>query len=353
MTAHSTMACNPGSVLTSSTLQHYRLLNLLGRGGVGEVFEALHIDSGRRVAIKLLHPLAATIASDCNMPSTHLMRRACLVQNHRQQFARELRLCAQVKHPNIVPLLDQGLAGNDRCFAVFALLPGQTLKELLIQKGVLTPLETGVVMRQVLAALVGLHTQGIAHRDLKPQNIMVNCISTNTQVTLFDFGIAAMLPEWINAHEPHQPPDMNLSLTNACLCSPAYSAPEQLRGTVPSTKADLYAWGLLLLECLTGQATMYGHNVAEICQKQLCSDEVQIPPGLQSHPLATLLRRVLHKEPLRREANAEVLYRDLLQIDWLDIATDLRVIRPGRLNVDCGGLTQSCEWDGVQNGMLG
>lgn len=340
------MIGNPDSVLVSSTQQRYRLLNLLGQGGAGAVFKALHIDTGRMVAIKLLHPLAATEASERHMPDVHP------AEVHRRQFARELRLCARAQHPNVVVLLDQGLADNGRSFAVFALLPGLTLKELLIQKSALTPQETGDVMGQVLAALVGMHTQSIVHRDLKPQNIMVNRIGANTQVTLFDFGVAAMLPECPDAYRPHQQPSY-LYAPNACLCSPAYSAPEQLRGAAPSTKVDLYAWGLLLLECLTGQAAVCGHNVAEICRKQLCNDDVQIPRGLQNHPLAALLRRVLHKSPLLREASANALLRDFLRIDWLDITGDLRVIRPGRHDVDCGGLTQPCEWGRAQNGAVG
>lgn len=330
MMQHTTI-CAPGGVFTSQSRQRYRLLHLLGQGGVGQVFEAAHIDSGQKVAIKLLHPPSEAEAS--NTPDEIFMF------IHRLQLAHELRLCAQVRHPNIVPVLDHGFAGNGFGFAVFALLPGLTLKERLIQKGALTPQESGEVMGQVLAALVGLHESGIVHRDLKPQNIMLNRIGTGTQVTLFDFGIAATLPGRADA----QSADMSLPGSNACLCSPAYSAPEQLRGAAPSTKADLYAWGLLLLECLTGQAAVRGHSVAEICHKQLCN-EIRIPPGLQHHPLGALLRRVLHKDPLLREADAKVLYRDLLQIDWLNIALDLQEARTGRFNADCCGLTQPCEW---------
>jgi len=318
-------------VLLSTNQQRYRLLTVLGHGGAGTVFEAMHINSGQRVAIKLLHPLAANDA--CH-------NRAQRNQSHSQQFARELSICAQAQHFNIVSLLDQGMTSSGQSFAVFTLLPGLTLKELLIQKGAFTAQESGEVMMQVLSALVSLHAKGIIHRDLKPQNIMVNRNGKNTHVTLFDFGIAAMLSCWPDT----QSPDRITSPNNACLCSPAYCAPEQLRGESPSTKVDLYAWGLMLLECLTGQAAVSGHNVTEICQQQLCDIEIQIPVKLQNNGLAALLLRVLHKDPSLREGSTQKLYQDMLQIDWSEITSNLRGTAPSRLDVDCGGETQPCVW---------
>jgi serine/threonine protein kinase len=321
-----------GSLLTSVTQQHYRLLHLLGQGGGGSVFEALQIASGKLVALKLMH--------------------AGTDHRHDQVFAREMHVCMQLQHLNIAALLDQGQAGNGQWFAVFELVPGQTLKERLIQQGALPPLEAGAIMAQVLTALVGIHANGIAHCDLRPENIMLSPpppirlatghVADNTayrahaaysmRVTLLDFGLAAALPGW-PAHGEHNahdaPPVTDRHPPGTCLCSPAYSAPEQLRGAQASTKVDLYAWGLLLLECLTGQAAVCGHNVAEIFHRQLASDDVPIPAPLRTHPLANLLRRVLHKDAAFREASASALQRDFLQIDLSDITINLQAARRG------------------------
>jgi serine/threonine protein kinase len=317
------------------TQQRYHLLYLLDQGGAGQVFKALHLNNGQPVALKLWHPLTVAIDNQPFTPNTHFIQHT--------QFTKEIRLCSQLQHPTIVTLLHQGQADNGQYFAVFELLPGLTLKELLIQKDALTVVETGEIMAQVLSALAWMHSQGIAHCDLKPQNIMVNHVGKNTQVTLLDFGNAAVLDK----HGSSQFLDIDTLPSDSCLCSPAYSAPEQLRRALPSTQFDLYAWGLIFLECLTGQIVMRGHNVAEICQQQWSADEVPLPVGLLGQPLATLLRRVLHKEPWLREASACVLLRDFLPIDLLGIVGDFRGVKSGRRSdADGVAVTQACFVEG-------
>lgn len=282
----------------------YRLLRLLGEGGAGAVYQARQQSTGRIVALKVLQQKVEATAGS----SQRLLER----------FERETRLCAQLHHPHIVQLLDKGQTPDQQLFAVFEYVPGTTLKDWLLQKGALSAPEAGELMGQVLDALACAHAQGIAHRDLKPQNIMVSNASRRPQVKVLDFGIATFIPE-------RQSPDCrNLTLTQETMCSPSYSAPEQLRGEPPTVKIDLYAWGLLMIECLTGQAAIAGSTVAEIFHKQLSSMEVPLPAALAGHPLGELLHKVLRKNPLERAGNAAALYDELQRINLGNIVGDLR-----------------------------
>jgi TOMM system kinase/cyclase fusion protein len=280
-------------------IPEYRLLHLLGEGGGGSVFKAQQISTGQTVALKLLR------ATD--------VRQGRMVA----RFERETRLCAQLHHPHIVTLLDKGQAANRQLFAVFEYVPGETLKDLLIRKGALPALEAGDLMGQVLDALACAHAQGIAHRDLKPQNIMISATGTRRHVKVLDFGIAAFIPERQKADY------RNLTMTSEMMCSPSYSAPEHLRGEPPTVKIDLYAWGLLFIECLTGRPAIEGITLADIFHQQLSSGEVPLPPALVGHPLADLLRRALRKNPQERAESAAALYLDFQKINLANIVGDL------------------------------
>jgi TOMM system kinase/cyclase fusion protein len=288
----------------------YTILGFLGEGGAGSVFKASQASTGQSVAIKMMHQNSA-ISPD--QSQRQLMR-----------FERETLLCAQMNHPHIVKLLDKGYANNGQLFAVFEYVPGETLKDRITRIGALGANESGELMGQILDALACAHEQGIAHRDLKPQNIMISSAGTRLHAKILDFGIAAMIGERQMANY------RNLTMTEEMICSPSYSAPEHLRGEPPSVKIDLYAWGLLFLECLTGRPAIEGSSLADIFHQQLSSQEVALPPGLIGHPLADLLRRVLRKKPQERAAHAHLLYQDFQKINLSNIVGDLSV---SRLNV--------------------
>ncbi len=310
------------ALASDMTLHGYSLLRLLGKGGAGAVFEARQISTGQTVAIKLLHHDSA---EQQNSDASDALRKQRLVA----RFERETHLCAQLHHPHIVMLLDKGQtsAGNpensQQLFAVFEYVPGETLKDLLIRNGALSALAAGELMGQVLDALACAHAQGIAHRDLKPQNIMISTTGTRMHVKVLDFGIAAFIPE-------RQKVDYrNLTMTSEMMCSPSYSAPEHLRGEPPTIKTDLYAWGLLFLECLTGRPAIEGITLADIFHQQLNSTEVPLPPALVGHPLAELLRRALRKDPRERAESAAILYQDFQRIHLGNIVGNLSSSRDG------------------------
>lgn len=301
---------------TDVAINGYHLMSLLGHGGSSSVFKAQQISTGQTVAIKLLHH---TNDSDHALSTLRI-----------ESFKREIQLCAQIHHPHIVRLLDQGLTNIKKkkpsssslkpslFYAVFEFIPGETLKEFLLKKGALQPIAAVNLMAEVLDALICIHAQGIVHRDLKPQNIMITNTGIRSHVKILDFGIATSIPV---RHE-----DIFLKgLENTeTMCSPAYSAPEQLRGEKPTLQTDLYAWGLLFIECLTGKPAIEGNNLTELFHRQLSDEEIIIPTALREHPLGVLLQRVLKKKVDERIAHANTLFEELQRIDFSNNPLNLK-----------------------------
>ncbi|NML16906.1 TOMM system kinase/cyclase fusion protein [Azohydromonas caseinilytica] len=258
----------------------YALLERLGEGASGVVYKARQHSTGQWVAIKFLN---ASPGAD-----------AATRERRRARFARETRLCAQLHHPHIVRLLDQGQTEREELFAVFEFVPGQTLRDLLLHHGPLSAPQAGELMGQVLDALVEAHAQGIVHRDLKPLNIMVTRRGERMHAKVLDFGIGTLAAELGAAASGE------LTLSAETVGTPRYSAPEQLRGEPPTVKSDLYAWGLMLVECLTGSPAVRGQTLAEVYHEHLSPNELPLPTGLLGHPLGELLRRVLSKQARER-----------------------------------------------------
>ncbi len=265
----------------------YRLGARLGEGGSGTVFQATRIDTGQTVAVKLMREESS------HTPAGR--------QRARARFVLEQRLCERLHHPNVVALLDHGETLDGQLFAVFEFVPGRTLRDVLAAEGALSAVTTGVLMAQVLEGLAAAHRQGVVHRDLKPQNVMVTMIDGAPRAKILDFGIGALLAD------AGRTDGRTLAQTTEVLGSPQYCAPEQLRNEKPTIRTDLYAWGLLVIECLTGQAVIQGASVADILYQQLDPVDVALPPAIAAHPLGTVLRRALNKDPRRRARSASEL----------------------------------------------
>ncbi|MXN79513.1 TOMM system kinase/cyclase fusion protein [Burkholderia sp. 4701] len=267
--------------------RRYRLGPLLGEGGNGVVFRATCGDTGQDVAIKLMRDDAARATAE------RARRRA--------RFQHETHLCEALRHPNIVALLDKGEAPDGRLFAVFEFVEGRTLRDWLAAQGPLSAVDTGRLMTEVLDALAAAHRRGIVHRDLKPQNIMIAMADGEPHAKLLDFGIGELLPgsEDLARQTSTQATEV--------LGSPQYCAPEQLRNEAPTPRSDLYAWGLVVIECLTGDVVMHGASVADILYQHLSPVDIALPPSIASHPLGSVLRRALNKNPEQRAASADEL----------------------------------------------
>jgi TOMM system kinase/cyclase fusion protein len=262
----------------------YRIESQIDAGGFGDVFRAVQESTGQLVAVKVLRPRHGK-----NAPS---------LERQVARFQREMKVCAELHHAHIVRLIDSGETEAGVLFSVFEFVPGVTLADFLRERGGMTVRMTIELMSQVLDALICAHGKGIVHRDLKPQNIMVSTTGSRPQTTVLDFGISAfvegaLLDEY-----------KSLTLTREILGTPAYAAPEQLRGATASVKSDLYAWGLIFAECLLGRRVFDSPTPLEMVHNQLSSDPVPLPAQLQAHWLGNILRWVLEKDVARRAGDA-------------------------------------------------
>jgi TOMM system kinase/cyclase fusion protein len=262
----------------------YEIVGELGAGSFGRV-------TGQSVAIKLLERLEATASSS---------GRAA------ERFRRETQICAGLSHPNIVRLIDAGETDTGRLYAVFEHVPGDTLATTLEREGALDVGEALRLMAQVLEALAAAHAQGIVHRDLKPANLMLSDAGVRRSALILDFGLGGVADGWKRKEW------QTLTQTREFLGTPLYAAPEQLRGEPATPRSDLYAWGLILLECLTGRHPFSEQGPAE--RLLTGGGTVEIPEWLHGHPLGELLAAVTACNPETRDVSVEMLIGTLDQV---------------------------------------
>jgi TOMM system kinase/cyclase fusion protein len=272
----------PGTVFQ----ERYEILSRLGEGGFGQVFRARQLVTNHEVAVKVLRALHTT------------------EEHHVARFQREMELCAQLHHPNIVRLMDSGRVEPDLLYTVFEYVPGRTLADVLAAEGALPAWEAAHLMLQVLDALGCAHKQSVVHRDLKPQNVMVTHTGVRRNALVLDFGLGTFSRDSEQEVTP-------ITRTREMLGTPAYAAPEQLRGEPVTERADLYSWGLIFLECLTGRRVVEGATLQQVLYKQIGVEPVEIPAWLEPHRLGRLLRKVTNKDANARDVTAESVLREL------------------------------------------
>lgn len=283
--------------------REYDIRERIGQGGFGAVYRGVHRRTHQEVALKVLRPVV-------NGGYRQMRSRVA-------RFEREAELCANLNHPNIVRLLDRGKLGREQCYAVFELVPGETLRERLLRKRVLPALEAAEIMAQALDAVACAQAQGIVHRDLKPENIMVTDTGRRLHVKVLDFGIGTLTLEARDRRFRH------LTESRETLGTPLYSAPEQLRGEAPTTRSDLYSWALVMLECLIGRPPVEGATLAQVYHQHLSSLEIPLPAPLARHSLGELLRRLLRKNPMARPADANQVYKEFQALHLANLVGDL------------------------------
>ena len=270
----------------------YELLELIGKGGFGSIYRARQIATDQEVAVKVLQ-----LRQESGAPP---------VSRQIERFRLEMQLCAKLYHPNIVRLLDFGQLGDNELFTVFEYVPGINLAEVLARERTLEYQEAIYLMSQVLDALHCAHNQNVVHRDLKPANIMITSTGARRNAMIVDFGIGKLI------HDEALQSDLSrLTATYELIGTPAYAAPEQLRGEVPTTRSDLYAWGLVMLECLSGELVLKGKTPYETIQNQLSDTLVPIPQLLINHPLGVILQRATTKNVAQRKVSASSLLQEL------------------------------------------
>jgi serine/threonine-protein kinase len=260
----------------------YRVVRLLGDGGMGSVYEAEHLQLGSRVAIKVLHP--------------ELVRRPGLVE----RLLREARVAAQIRGPHVVQVFDVDRTPEGDAYIVMELLQGEPLSRLLERERALpVPVACGYA-DQILLALEAAHAIGVVHRDLKPDNVFVTPAPPGPPVLkLIDFGIAKALPT-----DPGQRP---LTAMGSTMGTVEYMAPEQARSAADvDARADLYAVGVMLFEMLAGALPVTGDDamvVALRVERGEVAPLEQLAPGTPE-ALCAVVRRAMAPRPDQRFAGA-------------------------------------------------
>jgi serine/threonine protein kinase len=259
--------------MIGSKLAHYEITSHLGTGGMGEVYQATDSKLGRSVAIKLL-PEAFSYDND-----------------RVARFDREARMLASLNHPHIAGIYGLEESG-ERKFLVMELVEGETLAER-IKRGPIPVEESLQIAMQICEALEAAHEKGIIHRDLKPANIK---ITPQGNVKVLDFGLARVIGVE-SAHQSNAPTKMTASIPGSLLGTAAYMAPEQARGENAERVSDVWAFGCVLYELLTGHPVFEGATIGEIL-----AGVFKVEPNWQRLPAETpdgirrLLRRCLQKD---------------------------------------------------------
>jgi serine/threonine protein kinase len=274
--------------MSGKTIAQYRLLEELGRGGMGSVFKAVDTQLDRTVVVKVL------------------LDERVNDEESRRRFLREARLASALDHPNICTIFEvQHVDG--RSFIAMQFVEGKTLKAAIARRPLPTPSLLSIAL-QVADALTMAHDRGIIHRDIKPQNIM---ITPRGQVKVLDFGLAKGLS--VPGSRDAEP---DLTEAGSPLGTPSYMAPEQIRGERVDRRADIFAFGALLYEMATGGKAFSGkypvdvlHAVCNTEPPPIAAANRDAPPGLQA-----IVDRALAKEPHRRYASMSDLLSDLKAI---------------------------------------
>ncbi|AUX40495.1 uncharacterized protein SOCE26_018960 [Sorangium cellulosum] len=270
----------------------YEILSLLRETSLATTYKGRQLATGQPIVLKVVRLAEDGISAD--------MARRC-----RARFLRNVRLCARLHHPNIVRLIDSGQTGERQLYVVFEFVPGMSLAELLSAQGALEPQEACQLMLQVLSALDYAHQHGIVHGDLRPAHVMIVPSGQRRDALVCDFGFGAVAADVRAARDVARASGVDL------VGSQVYLAPEQRRGFPPTARSDLYTWGLVALECLTGRRVG-----CEVCSNggalpPESREPTRMPPALLEHPLGALLRRVTVEDVAARDVTAGGLLREL------------------------------------------
>lgn len=257
----------------------YEILQMLGRGGMGAVYKARDKELDRIVALKLIRPELAR--------SPEILRR----------FKQELILARQVTHKNVIRIFDLGHADGIK-FITMEFVEGQDLRALLLERGKFPPDEAARIMFQICRALEAAHAERVIHRDLKPQNIMLD---RNGRVYVMDFGIAR------SAYLP------GMTQTGALIGTPEYMSPEQARGEDLDERSDIFSLGVIFYELLTGKSPYASDTPLSTLWKRM--QEPARPPSQLEPSLPAALNAVVVKaleiEPAERFGSAREMAQQL------------------------------------------
>ncbi|MGC9945160.1 MAG: protein kinase [Bryobacteraceae bacterium] len=269
--------------------QRFRIIRFIGRGGMGEVYEAEDLELHERVALKTVRP---AIAAD---------------EKSLEALKREIHNARKVTHPNVNRIFDlernrQPGGGEVACLTM-ELLEGETLAERLQRVGRMTPSEAWPLVEQMAAGLTAAHAAGIVHRDFKPGNVML-VDTPNRRAVITDFGLSRAVDGAADTRAASGAP--STALASGALGTPSYMAPEQLEGGSVTAAADIYAFGVVLYEMLSGTLPFGGQSPASVAMKRLTVAPVAPRahvPELDAKWQKAILR-CLERDPAARFASA-------------------------------------------------
>jgi hypothetical protein len=264
-------------------VSRYRILEQLGEGGMGVVYLAYDETLSRNVALKLL---SERLAGNSQF---------------RDRFVRESRLAAAIDHPNIIPVFEAG-EDDGRLFIAMRYVRGMNLGQMLAAEGALAPARAVAIVEQVGRALDAAHRESLVHRDVKPANVMIDAAEGREHCYLTDFGLTKNVGSSSGYTE-----------TGQFLGTLNYMAPEQIEGRAVDSRADLYALGCMLFECLAGVppfvrdsdvATMYAHLREPV--PSVCAARAGLPPAVDD-----VLARAMAKAPVDRHGSSAEMVTEL------------------------------------------
>ncbi len=284
------MSLQEGSILA----ERYEILKLLGEGGMGAVYKAQDRELDRLVALKVIRPELAGHASIL------------------QRFKQELILARKITHRNIIRIFDLGVADGIR-FITMEFVEGQDLASLIDEREKYSPEETVKILRQVCAALEAAHAEGVVHRDLKPQNIM---LEASGRVCVMDFGLARSMET------------TGMTQAGTVMGTPAYMSPEQAKGMPADERSDLYSLGIIAYQMLTGKVPFKADSALAsmlLRTQGPPTPAIQIDPTIPQ-PLSDLIQKSLAVDPQDRYQSAALMGQDLL--DWQEGTLAKAIVTP-------------------------
>jgi serine/threonine protein kinase/Flp pilus assembly protein TadD len=276
---------SPAGELTTGSIfaGRYRIVEELGKGGMGKVYEALDIEIKEKIALKLIKP---EIASD---------------EKTIERFKNELKFARKIRHKNVCQMYDLNKEGEIP-FITMEYVPGEDLKSFIKRSKQLSVLTVVSLAKQVCEGLAEAHRLGVVHRDLKPQNIMID---RDGNARIMDFGIARMMSA------------SDLTEKGAVIGTPDYMSPEQVDGIEADQRADLYSLGVIIYEMVTGRPPFKGTSAMSVALKHktdMPADPNELDPLIPGS-LSRLILKCLEKDKEKRYQKAEDLLRDLTEME--------------------------------------
>lgn len=263
-----------GSTVPRTVELKYRIDQLLGRGGMGAVYRARDMRLDRDVAIKVVRP---DLLGD---------------PDARRRFRREAQIVAKLQHPSIVAIYDYGTLWDGGAYLVMEFVRGDDLRRVLRREGRLELDRALRILDPVCVAIEAAHVEGILHRDLKPENILLP--GGHQQVKVLDFGVAKLISDDTSADSNLTTAASLMTQQGSILGTPAYMAPEQLRGQHLDARSDVFSLGVIAYEMLTGMLPFGSTSLADIALRQLhpptafASLGIDVPKSLEEVLLAAL-----------------------------------------------------------------